>query len=48
MGWAAVFMPGLRAVRVLPFVPHRPGQSNMMAVEEFIFCMVTLASGFAL
>lgn len=47
-GWAAVLMPGLKAVSVLPFVPHRPGQSNMTAVEEFIFCMVTLASVFAL
>ena len=47
-GQAAVLMPGLRAVSGLPFVPHRPVQSNMTAVEEFIFCMVTLASVFAL
>lgn len=45
---APVLTPGLRAVSVLPFVPRRPVQSNTTGVEEFVFCMVTLASVFAL
>lgn len=41
-------MPGLKAVsRLLP-VPSGVVQSNMTAVEGFIFCMVNLASVFAL
>lgn len=43
-------MPGLRAVSVSPNATHtaRARQSDMTAAEEFIFCMVNLASGFVL
>lgn len=35
-------------LEVVRELPHRPVWSNMTAVEEFIFCMVTLASVSAL
>lgn len=48
--WASVLMPGLRAVSVSPSATHtaRARQSDMTAAEEFIFCLVNLASGFVL